>query len=207
MTRYLFLGLNFAIVIFSLWIHDKVRVWMAGRLGDPEAAARQRSVENPFARVDWIGSVLLPFYLLFRGLPVLGWVKPLELDIEKLRRPCRDGLLIAASGPVANLLLALAGIGVIRGLNASGLMTSQFLLQVLPSFCLINVCLAVFNLLPIPPLAGAAAAELFLDGDALSAFEDIKPYGFLLLLAGAYFNFFDFITTPLTRLVMGVLGF
>ncbi|HSQ35152.1 MAG TPA: hypothetical protein VLQ89_04090, partial [Candidatus Binatia bacterium] len=81
------------------------------------------------------------------------------------------------------------------------------LLQSLISFCRINACLAVFNLLPIPPLAGAAAAELFLDGDALSAFEDIKPYGFVLLLAGAFFNFFDFLTTPLNRLLVAVLGF
>jgi Zn-dependent protease len=204
--RYLFLGLNFAIVLISLWLHDKTRVWVARRCGDLEAASRQRQADNPFARVDWIGSVLLPFFLLFRGLPVLGWVKPLELDLEKLRRPCRDGLLIAASGPVANLLLALAGIGVIRGLNAAGWMTSPFLLQVLPSFCLANACLGVFNLLPIPPLAGGAAAELFLDGDALSAFEDIKPYGFILLLAGAFFNFFDFLTVPLSRLVISLLG-
>ena len=117
--------------------------------------------DNPFARVDWIGSVLLPLFLLFRGLPVLGWVKPLELDLEKLRRPCRDGLLIAASGPAANLLLALAGIGVIRGLNAAGSMTSPFLLQVLPFFCLANACLGVFNLLPIPPLAGASRGRAF----------------------------------------------
>jgi len=207
MTRYFFLGLNFAIVIFSLWAHDKVRVWMAGRLGDPEAAARQRSVENPFARVDWIGSVLLPFYLLFRGLPVLGWTRPLELNLDNLRRPRRDGLLIAASGPVANLLLALAGIGLVLGLQAAGMFPSRQLGNMLISFCLANVNLTVFNLLPIPPLAGAAAAELFLDGDALSAFEDIKPYGFILLLAGAYFNFFDFITTPLTGLVNSLLGF
>lgn len=206
MKRYFFLGLNFAIVVFSLWLHDKVRVWMARRCGDLEAASRQRQADNPFARIDWIGSALLPFFLLFRGLPVLGWVKPLELDPEKLRRPCRDGLLIAASGPVANLLLALAGIAFIRGLNAAGMMTSPLLLRVLPFFCLANAWLGVFNLLPIPPLAGGAAAELFLDGDALSAYEDIKPFGFILLLAGAFFNFFDFITVPLARLVNSLLG-
>jgi hypothetical protein len=62
-------------------------------------------------------------------------------------------------------------------------------------------------LLPIPPLAGAAAAELFLGGDALSAFEDIKPYGFILILAGVYFNFFDFVTQPIARLVRSFTGF
>ncbi len=205
--RFFNLGLNLAIVILSLWLHDKFRVWTARRLGDVDVAARQRSAENPFARVDWIGSVLLPFFLLFRGLPVLGWAKPLDIDLEKLRRPCRDGLLIAVAGPAANLLLALTGLGVILGLKAARLLSSPLLLQVLISFCLINACLAVFNLLPIPPLAGADAAHLFLNGDALSAFEDIRPYGFLLLLAGAYFNFFDFLTTPLTGLVMAVLGF
>ena len=207
MKRYFFLGLNLAIVIFSLWVHDKSRVWMARRCGDPEAADRQRAADNPFARVDWIGSALLPLFLLFRGLPVLGWTKPLEIKLENLRRPYRDGLLIAAAGPVSNLLLALAGIGLILSLKAAGLLTSPLLLQVLISFCLINTCLAVFNLLPIPPLSGGAAAELFLSGDALSAFEDIKPYGFILLLAGAYFNFFDFLTLPVSRLVMAVMGF
>ncbi len=207
MNRYFFLGLNLAIVFFSLWVHDKSRVWMARRCGDPEAAARQRSADNPFARVDWIGSALLPLFLLFRGLPVLGWTRPLEIKLENLRRPCRDGLLIAAAGPAANLLLALAGMALIAGLNGAGLLRSPLLLQVLLSFCLINACLAVFNLLPIPPLPGSAAAELFLSDDALSAFEDIKPYGFILLLAGAYFNFFDFITLPLNRLVMSALGF
>lgn len=207
MKRYFFLGLNFAIVIFSLWVHDKSRVWMARRCGDHEAAARQRQADNPFARVDWIGSVLLPMFLLWRGLPVLGWTKPLEIKLDNLRRPCRDGLLIAAAGPAANLLLALAGMVLIIGLNGAGFLQSPLLLQVLLSFCLINACLAVFNLLPIPPLAGGSAMELFLNGDALSAFEDIKPYGFILLLAGAFFNFFDFFTLPLTSLVMSVLGF
>jgi Zn-dependent protease len=205
--RFFYLGLNLAIATLSLWVHDKSRIWMASRLGDPEAAARQRSAENPFARVDWIGSVLLPLFLLFRGLPVLGWTKPLEIKLENLRRPRRDGLLIAVAGPAANLLLTLAGIGLFLGLKAAGLLTSPLLLQILISFCLINACLAVFNLLPIPPLAGADAAELFLNNDALSAFEDIKPYGFILLLAGAFFNFFDFLTLPLTKLVMAVMGF
>jgi Zn-dependent protease len=205
--RYFFLGLNFAIVLFSLWLHDKVRVWMARRCGDPEVASRQRSADNPFARVDWIGSVLLPLFLLWRGLPVLGWVKPLELKLENLRRPCRDGLLVALAGPATNLLLALAGIGLALGLQAAGLFPSQQLGNLLVSFGLANACLAVFNLLPIPPLAGSAAVELFLDGDALTAFEEIKPYGFVLLLVGAYLNFFDFITVPVTRLVMAIMGF
>jgi Zn-dependent protease len=203
---YFFLLVNFAVVLFSLWLHDYARVWMAGRCGDSEAASRQRSAENPFARVDWIGSVLLPAFLLWRRFSVLGWTKALDVDPDRLRRPRRDGLLIALTGPATNLLLALAGIGMIRGLNAAGLMTSPFLLQVLPSFCLANACIGVFNLLPIPPLAGAYAFELFLEGDALSAFEDIKPYGFILILAGIYFNFFDFITQPVTRLVWSILG-
>ncbi len=180
---------------------------MAGRCGDGEAASRQRSVENPFARVDWVGSVLLPAFLLFRGQPVLGWTRFLDLDVDKLRSPRRDALLISLAGPAVNLLLALAGIGAFHGLNAAGLLTSPLLVQVLPFFCLTNAGLAVFNLLPIPPLAASGAAEQLLGGDALSSFEDIKPFGFLLLLAGVYFNFFDFITIPLGRLVNTLLGF
>lgn len=159
--RFFYLGLNLAIVFFSLWLHDKSRIWMARRCGDPEAAARQRAADNPFARVDWIGSVLLPLFLIFRGLPVLGWTKPLEINFNNLRRPGRDGLLIAVAGPTANLLLALAGIGLFHGLLAASLLKSLLLLRILISFCLINASLAIFNLLPIPPLAGGAAAELF----------------------------------------------
>ena len=180
---------------------------MAARLGDNEAASRQRSAENPFACVDWIGSILLPAFLIVRGQAILGWTRFLDLDHDRLRRPCRDGLLVAASGPLANLFLALAGIAACRGLAVAGLMGSQFFSHVVPFFCAANASLAVFNLLPIPPLAASMAAELFLEGDALSAFEDIKPYGFLLLLAGAYLNFFDFITMPLNRLVYSLMGF
>lgn len=204
---YFYLGLNFTVAVLSLWIHDRVRVSMAGRCGDREAASRQRSPENPFARVDWVGSVLLPAFLLWRHLPVLGWTKPLELDADKLQRPRRDGLLIALAGPAVNLLLALGGIVLVRGLAAAGKITSPLLLQVLPSFCRANASLAIFNLLPIPPLAGAAAVELFLGGDTLTAFEEIKPYGFILLLAGAFFNFFDFLTIPVGRAVNVLLGF
>lgn len=205
--RYFYLGLSLSIVILSFWVQDKFRLWLARRLGDADVASRQRSPENPLARVDWIGSVLLPFFLLFRGLPVLGWTRPLEIDPDNLRRPRRDGLLIALAGPAAHLMLALAGIGATLGLQSAFVELPPLLIQVLYSICQVNVCLCVFNLLPIPPLAASGAAEIFLNGDALSAFEDIKPYGFLLLLAGAYFNFFDFLTMPLTRLVMSILGF
>lgn len=207
MTRYLFLGLDLALVGFSLWVHDRFRVCLAARLGDPEAAARQRSADHPCARVDWIGSLLLPLFLLFRNLPALGWARPLDVDPDRLRRPRLYGLLIALAGPAANLLLALTGIAVVRGLQGVGAFPPPPWGNALLGFCLANANLAAFGLLPIPPLSGAAAVEPFLDGDALTALEEIKPYGFLLLLVGAYFNFFDFITQPVSGLVRSVIGF
>ncbi len=207
MKHYFFLGLDFALVLFSLWLHDLARVWMARRCGDLEAASRQRSADNPFARVDWIGSVLLPAFLLWRRFPILGWTKPLDLDSEKLRSPRRDGLLIAMAGPAANLMLAGAGIVLVRVLHAAGMFPARELGSMLIFFCQTNACLGIFNLLPIPPLSGATAAELLLEGDALTAFEEIKPYSFILILAGVYFNFFDFIIVPIGRLVNLLLGF
>jgi Zn-dependent protease len=207
MSHYFFLGVQFIITLFSLWVHEKAHVWMAVRCGDLEAAKRGQIAGNPFASVDWIGTALLPLFLLWRGQPVLGWTKPLTLDPENLRRPFRDGLLIAASGPAANLLLALVGGGIFLSLKTAGLLTLPLVANTLFPFCLINVMLGIFNLLPIPPLDGSAMAELFLRGDALSAFEDIKPYGFILLLAGAFLNFFDFISLPVSNLLMAVLGF
>ncbi|MBN2345897.1 MAG: site-2 protease family protein [Candidatus Aminicenantes bacterium] len=206
MRSYFFLGLNFLVVAFSLWLHDRARVWMARRCGDLEAASRQRTADNPFARVDWIGSVLLPAFLLWRRLPLLGWTKPLDIDAEKLHRPRRAGLLIALAGPAANLLLAVTGIVLVKALQSAGMFPARELGNMLIFFCQANACLAAFNLLPIPPLAMATAAELLLNGDALTAFEEIKPYGFLLVLAGVFFNFFDFITIPVGRLVYSLLG-
>jgi Zn-dependent protease len=138
-------------------------------------------------------------------MPALGWAKPLEIDPDRLRLPRRDGLLIALAGPAVNLALALAGIALVLGLQAAGAFPAQHLGNSLLAFCLVNANLAAFGLLPIPPLSGASAIEPFLDGDALTAFEEIKPYGFLLLLVGAYLNFFDFITQPVTRLVLSIL--
>lgn len=207
MRRLFDLGLNLGLVLFSLWLHDKARVWAARRCGDAEAASRQRSPENPLARVDWIGSVLLPAFLIFRTQPVLGWTRLLDLDEDKLPSPRRSGLRVALAGPLANLLLAALGIVLFRGLAAAGWLTSPYLQKALPFFCLANANLAAFNLLPIPPLAATMAFEPLLGGDALSSFEDIKPFGFLLLLAGVYFNFFDFLTVPVGRWVYSLLGY
>jgi len=207
MNKIYFQVVQFVIIIFALSVHEAAHAWMANRLGDPTARFQGRMSLNPLAHIDWIGTVLLPLFLVWRGLPAFGWAKPVPYNPSNLRNPRRDSMLIALAGPVSNLLTATAAIVVFQILKSAGMLKSASLVSILLYLVLIPVYLAVFNLIPIPPLDGSGVLEGFLRGDALSAYEEIKPYGFLILLAVIYFGLLDFIFQPIMTLVMRILGF
>jgi len=207
MSRAFFLFFQFVIVIFALSVHEAAHAWMANRLGDPTAKFQGRVTLNPLAHIDWIGTVLLPLFLVWRGLPAFGWAKPVPFNPMNLKNPRRDGMLIAIAGPASNMLTAATAIVVFLVLKSAGLLTSAPLVTLLLYLILIPIYLAVFNLIPIPPLDGSGVLEGFLRGDALSAYEEIKPYGFLILLAVIYFGLLDFIFQPVMKVVMSILGF
>lgn len=177
-----------AIVLGSLTVHEAAHAWTADRLGDPTARMLGRLSLNPVVHIDPIGTILLPLIAAFSGLPILGWAKPVPVNISRLREPRRDFMLVAAAGPASNILLAVLAAMAIRlmvsgqaPLTVSGgaLAAPVALLQVV----FINVLLAVFNLVPVPPLDGGNVLAGLLPRGAAGIFVTMRPYGFLLLYA------------------------
>jgi Zn-dependent protease len=176
----------FAIVLGSLTVHEAAHAWSADRLGDPTARMLGRLSLNPIVHMDLIGTVILPLIAVFSNFPIIGWAKPVPVNTSRLRNPRRDFMLVAAAGPASNLLLALAGALAVRAaLGGGGLTSGHPLVQIV----LINVLLAVFNLVPVPPLDGGNVLAGLLPPSAATVFARVRPYGFIvlygLMLSGA----------------------
>ena len=174
----------FVILILSLSFHEAAHAWAADRLGDPTARMLGRLTLNPLAHIDWIGTVLFPLISMMTRAPLLGWAKPVPVNLQNLRSPLRDFAIVAAAGPASNLVLA-TGIGVIFFLvHPGGVDPYSFnrVSQVLYLAILTNVVLAVFNMLPIPPLDGSKFLMYF-GAMTEETYMRISMFGgFLLLL-------------------------
>jgi Zn-dependent protease len=162
--------------------------WTADRLGDPTARLLGRVTLNPIAHADPIGTVLFPLIAMVTGAPLIGWAKPVPVDIRRLRRRYRDYVLVAAAGPASNIVLAVAAALVLAVMTVSSSVpgdanASAPLAVFLTRLVTLNVLLAVFNMLPIPPLDGGNVLSGLLPRRLASTFDQIRPYGFLILYA------------------------
>jgi Zn-dependent protease len=183
------LALSFLVLLFSLTVHESAHAWTADRLGDPTARRLGRVSFNPVVHIDVIGTVLLPVVAVASGWPIIGWAKPVPVNGRNLRDYRRDFMVIAAAGPASNLLLAVAGAGLwwlLAGAGEVAPLAARALLTVI----YINVLLAFFNLLPVPPLDGGNVAAGLLPPAAAEIFDRIRPFGFIvlygLLLTGVF---------------------
>jgi Zn-dependent protease len=170
-------------LIFAIVFHEVAHGWVARVLGDPTAHELRRLSLNPLRHVDPIGTVVLPGMLALAGAPVFGWAKPVPVDQRRLRNPRYGMMLVAAAGPLTNFVLA-AVAAIALGLVArTGSVNPvvAFLALNLQNFILINIFLALFNLLPIPPFDGSHIVEGLLPRRASHAYAKLRPYGFPLL--------------------------
>jgi Zn-dependent protease len=178
----------FIVLLFSLTVHEMAHAWTADRLGDPTARRLGRVSLNPIVHADPIGTVLFPLIAMVTGVPIIGWAKPVPVDIRRLRRDRRDYVLVAAAGPASNLALAVIAALTLAALPVSPVLigepnVSAPLASLLSLGVRLNVLLAVFNMLPIPPLDGGNVISGLLPRRLASVFDQIRPYGFLLLYA------------------------
>lgn len=173
----------FAILLASLSVHEAAHAWAADRLGDPTARLLGRLTLNPVAHIDPIGTLLLPGVAILTGLPIIGWAKPVPVNLNQLRHPRRDFMYIAAAGPASNLVQAgmLAGVA---WLMYPGGLERSLVAQLIGFGVQINVLLALFNLIPVPPLDGGNVMGGLLPEHVADAYDRlVRPWGFLILYA------------------------
>jgi Zn-dependent protease len=178
-----FLIPTFVILIMSLSFHEAAHAWTADRLGDPTARHLKRLTLNPLAHIDWLGTVLFPLIALTTRAPLIGWAKPVPVDARNLKSPRRDFAVVALAGPVSNLILA-GGLTVIFFLihpGGANPYTIGRVGRVLYEAIATNVLLAVFNMIPIPPLDGGNVAIGILPPQLANVWLQLRPWGFLLL--------------------------
>lgn len=193
--------LAFLVLIVSLSVHEAAHAWSANRLGDSTARLLGRMSVNPMVHVDVIGTVVFPLVSMVSGLPLIGWAKPVPVDLRNLGAGWRQKwMLIAAAGPASNLVIAAAAAIVFRlmpggGLDGESIGSGSLVPRTLLRLVDLNILLAVFNMIPVPPLDGGNVLSGLLTGPAAAAFNTLRPYGFLilygLLLTGLLWTLID----------------
>lgn len=171
-------------LVLAIVFHEVAHGWTALALGDPTAKERKRLSLNPIRHVDPIGTLVLPGLLYLAGAPVFGWAKPVPVIKQRLRNPRFGMMAVAAAGPGTNLVLAALGAIALGLMARAGVPDSGmggFAAASLYAFIAINIFLALFNLLPLPPFDGSHVVEGLLPPRAAAVYEKLRPLGFPLL--------------------------
>lgn len=224
MSAEIFVGIiQFIVLLLSLSVHECAHAWTADVLGDPTARYLGRVSLNPIVHADPIGTILFPLIGIFSGLPMFGWAKPVPVNLARLRHPTRDHMLVAAAGPISNLILATGLFVCLMIIKASSIEGAQMVRQVaswdfiggnsilLPLAALafygiiINLVLAVFNLIPIAPLDGAAVVSGLLPRSFAEGFEQFQSYGFIVLIGLLYLGVPAMLYMPVVSFVLSFL--
>lgn len=195
-------------VLFAITLHEVAHGWAARYFGDRTAELLGRLSLNPLRHIDPVGTVLVPGLLLAFGGPLFGWAKPVPVALRSLRDPRRSMIWVALAGPAANLAMAAlwcAVLGLVARLNGSLTIVGWVALMAQAGI-LINVVLALFNLLPIPPLDGGRVLAGLLPPRFSLRLERIEPIGFLIVLGLTAFGLFGWLFDPAYRLVGQVIG-
>ena len=180
---------QFLVLIVSLTVHEAAHAWSADRLGDSTARMLGRLSLNPAVHVDPIGTILFPLIAMATNLPLIGWAKPVPVNPARLHPHWRQKFMwIAAAGPASNLVMALLAsiaLAVVGPVEASGDFLAspiaarfEYLLEMA---VYVNVLLALFNMVPVPPLDGGNVLAGMLTGPMADTFDRLRPYGFLIL--------------------------
>jgi Zn-dependent protease len=198
------------VLIASLSVHEAAHAWAADRLGDPTARHLGRLSLNPAVHIDPIGTLLFPVIAMLTNVPLIGWAKPVPVDFRHLKHPKRDFALIAAAGPASNILMAVVGavIYAVLPTPAPGDIAGRVIMtaprDIFLWFTYLNVMLAVFNMVPVPPLDGGNVLLGVLPPAGARIIELLRPYGFLILYALMLSGVLSYLLGPIA---IGVVRF
>jgi Zn-dependent protease len=195
-------------VLFAITLHEVAHGWMARYFGDRTAEMLGRLSLNPLRHIDPIGTVLVPGLLLAVGGPLFGWAKPVPVATSVLRNPRRAMVLVALAGPAANIFMAAvwcAVLGAIVRVNGNQTLDGWITLMAQAGI-LTNVFLAVFNLLPIPPLDGGRVLAGLLPPRLGARLEKIEPAGLFIVLGLSAFGLLGWLFNPALRVVGRIIN-
>lgn len=178
----------FCVLLFSLTVHEMAHAWTADRLGDPTARRLGRVSFNPLVHADPIGTVAFPLLAMVSGFPLIGWAKPVPVVVSRLRHQRRGFVLVAAAGPLSNLVLAFVAAALLAiapfGAAVPGESPVAAPLSVMLNRAVqINLLLAVFNMIPVPPLDGGNVLSGLLPRGLAGSYDRLRPYGIFVLYA------------------------
>lgn len=217
-----------AAVIIGIVVHESAHALAAAALGDRTARSQGRISLNPMRHIDPFGTILLPLIMILAGGPVFAFAKPVSVHLGSLKHPRRDEVIVSLAGPASNILLAVFGAFLLRGIAGdptlsmgSGLISTltPMLIQFSLTLISVNLSLAFFNLIPLPPLDGSSLLVPFLHGRALQTYYEIQRYSMPILIVVLYVLpsilridligiYFSFTVDPLyLNLVRFALGF
>lgn len=172
-------------VLFAITLHEAAHGWVANKLGDPTARQLGRITMNPIKHIDPVGTIAVPLVLVMLSGFIIGWAKPVPVDMRHFKQPLLDMALVALAGPASNFLMA-CGWALMITLSTTVLAETSiaiYLLQMGKAGMTINLILMVLNLIPIPPLDGGRVVAGVLPKQVAWSYMRIEPYGMWIILA------------------------
>ncbi|HDT15532.1 MAG TPA: site-2 protease family protein [Firmicutes bacterium] len=200
--------IQIAVLIFAVIVHEICHGYVAYKLGDPTAKNAGRLTFNPLPHIDPFMSILLPAFLIFSGAPfIIGGAKPVPVNPAYFADHRKGMMMVSAAGSGSNFALAAISIGLLKLVAGIPALISPGLVYILQYMIIINVVLAVFNLLPIPPLDGSKILTGFLPDRAVYTYQKIEPYGMWIIIILLMFGILRMILMPVFYLLQQIMNF